>query len=446
MVEEGLLGGRYQIGERIAAGGMGVVYQAHDERLGRTVVVKILRTHLAQDPRFVERFRREARAVASLSHPNIAGIFDYGEDEGRHFIVMEFAEGKDLADVIRADGPLEPALAARIAAQICVALDHAHAAGIVHRDIKPANVIVDSAGKVKVTDFGIARAAGDSTLTVTGTMLGTAHYLSPEQASGSKVVPASDIYALGIVLYEMLTGEVPFTADSAVAVAMRHVNDEMPAPSSVDPEIPEELDEVVARATAKDPAARWSGGREMAAALAAAVAGGAGAGGEVPDDVSAETLVESTVWPIRGDRWDPERLGRTVLITFALLALLTVVILGVRVFASGDEDETPGAQPTATASPTPTPTPTPTPEETITPTTVEIPEDIIGLRVQDVERYLREELGLEPVKEEVGHDAEKHTVVGSNPEPGSIVERGSQITLYVSDGKGFPEDDEDDDD
>ncbi|MPZ70705.1 MAG: protein kinase [Actinobacteria bacterium] len=439
MVDEGLLGGRYRIGEGIAAGGMGVVYKARDERLNRTVVVKILREHLAQDPRFVERFRREARAVASLSHPNIAGIFDYGEDEGRHFIVMEFAEGSDLAEVIRDRGPLEPALAARIAAQICVALDHAHAAGIIHRDIKPANVIVDDHGRVKVTDFGIARAAGDSNLTVTGTMLGTAHYLSPEQASGDKVVPASDIYALGIVLYEMLTGEVPFTADSAVAVAMRHATDEVPAPSSVDPDITEELDSVVARATAKDPAARWSGGRAMAAALAAAVSTAPVVDGDIPDD----TLVESTVWPIPGDRWDPERLGRKVLITFALLALLTVVILGMRVLASEDDpDDAPQAQPTVTESATPTPEETFTPE----PTTVEIPEEILGERDKEVERYLRDELGLMPLIEEVRHDARKHTVVGSDPEPGSTVEVGSQITLYVSDGKGFPEDDEDDDD
>lgn len=416
---------------------MGVVYRAEDERLTRGVVVKILRAHLAGDPRFVERFRREARAVASLSHPNIAGIFDYGEDAGQHYIVMEFAEGRDLAEVIRADGRLSPQRAARITAQICVALDHAHEAGIIHRDIKPANVIVTGEDKVKVTDFGIARAVGDSTLTATGSMLGTASYLSPEQAGGANVVPASDIYSVGIVLYEMLTGAVPFTAESAVAVAMRHVNDDMPPPSSINPDVSPEMDAVVARATAKDPSDRWTNGGDMAAAVAAAVDPGA-----IPTDPGTTMVdgeVEPTVWPIAGNRWDPERLGRRVLITFAALALLAIVLLGVKVLAGGDEPTRGGrADP---VEQTPTPSPTPSPEETTPPppTAVEIPFDIIGMRDKDAEALLKE-LGLFPHKEDVPDDAEKHTVVGSDPEPGSEVVSGSEITLYVSDGKGFPGD------
>lgn len=416
---------------------MGVVYRAEDERLTRGVVVKILRAHLAGDPRFVERFRREARAVASLSHPNIAGIFDYGEDAGQHYIVMEFAEGRDLAEVIRADGRLSPQRAARITAQICMALDHAHEAGIIHRDIKPANVIVTDEDKVKVTDFGIARAVGDSTLTATGSMLGTASYLSPEQAGGANVVPASDIYSVGIVLYEMLTGAVPFTAESAVAVAMRHVNDDMPPPSSINPGVSPEMDAVVARATAKDPSDRWTNGGDMAAAVAAAV--DPGATPTDPGTTMVDGEVESTVWPIAGNRWDPERLGRRVLITFAALALLAIVLLGVKVLAGGDEPTRGGrADP---VEQTPTPSPTPSPEETTPPppTAVEIPFDIIGMRDKDAEALLRE-LGLIPVKEDFPSDAQKHTVVGSDPEPGSEVVSGSEITLYVSDGKGFPGD------
>ena len=416
---------------------MGVVYRAHDERLGRAVVVKILRAHLAGDPRFVERFRREARAVASLSHPKIAGIFDYGEDAGQHYIVMEFAEGRDLSEVIRVDGQLSPERAARIAAQICVALDHAHEAGIIHRDIKPANVIVTDEDKVKVTDFGIARAAGDSTLTATGSMLGTASYLSPEQARGEKVGPASDIYSVGIVLYEMLTGAVPFTADSAVAVAMRHVNDAMPPPSSINPDVSPEMDGVVARATAKDPSHRWTSGGDMAAALA--VVADPGAAATDPGTTLVDAEVDSTVWPIAGNRWDPERLGRRVLIAFAALALLAIVLLGVKVLAGGDEP----TRGTAPVEQTPAPSFTPTPEETTppVPATVEIPEDIIDMRDKDAEALLRE-LGLVPLKESWPSDAEKHSVVGSNPEPGSEVEPGSEITLYVSDGKGFPGDEE----
>ena len=413
---------------------MGVGYRAHDERLGRAVVVKILRAHLAGDPRFVERFRREARAVASLSHPKIAGIFDYGEDAGQHYIVMEFAEGRDLGEVIRVDGQLSPERAARIAAQICVALDHAHEAGIIHRDIKPANVIVTGEDKVKVTDFGIARAAGDSTLTATGSMLGTASYLSPEQAGGDKVVPASDIYSVGIVLYEMLTGAVPFTADSAVAVAMRHVNDEMPPPSSVNPDVSPEMDAVVARATAKDPSHRWTSGGDMAAALA--VVADPGAAATDPGTTLVDKEVEPTVWPIAGNRWDPERLGRRVLITFAALALLAVVLLGVKVLAGGDEPTRSDRGTPVEQSPIPSPTPTPE-ETTPLPTTVEIPEDIVGMSDKDAEARL-EELGLIPLTETFPSDADKHSVIGSDPEPGAEVESGSEITLYVSDGKGSP--------
>ncbi|HEU4488041.1 MAG TPA: protein kinase, partial [Actinomycetota bacterium] len=256
MVEAQRLIDRYRLEQRLASGGMGTVYEATDERLQRRVAVKLLKEELADDPLFVERFRREARAVAALSHPNIASVFDYGADGGRDFIVMELLEGTDLAEVLQA-GPLEPGRAAEIAAQACDALAHAHSAGIVHRDVKPANIILVASGTVKVTDFGIARALGDTTLTATGSVLGTAHYLAPEQASGSGAGAAVDQYAMGVMLYEMLTGEVPFSGDSPIGVAMRHVSDEVPAPSSKAPEVPAALDEVVLTATAKDPSDRY---------------------------------------------------------------------------------------------------------------------------------------------------------------------------------------------
>ena len=267
MVETRLLD-RYHLEERIAAGGMGTVWAAQDERLGRRVAVKMLKDDLAGDPRFVERFRREARAVAALGHPNIANVFDYGEDHGKHFIVMELVEGRDLARLLREEGPMNAGRAAGIAAQACEALGHAHLAGVIHRDVKPGNVMVGDDDRVKVTDFGIARAQGDTSLTATGSVLGTSHYLSPEQAAGGSIGPPSDVYSMGCVLYEMLTGAVPFTGESPVGIAMRHVSEEVPPPSSLAADVPPAVDDVVAKATAKDPKDRFADGRDMAAALA----------------------------------------------------------------------------------------------------------------------------------------------------------------------------------
>jgi len=252
------LQGRYRLNHWLAAGAMGTVYEATDERLNRHVVVKVLKEGLSQDASFVERFRREARAVAALSHPNIASVYDSGEDAGRHFMVMELVKGRDLGRIINEDGALSPDRAADIAAQMCDALAHAHAAGIIHRDVKPANVIVDEGtGQALVTDFGIARAAGDSTLTGTGLGLGTANYLAPERATGSHTTESSDLYSVGIVLFEMLIGSVPFRGDSVVEVAMQNVSKDVPAPSSIDPSVPSWLDAVVAESTVKDPARRF---------------------------------------------------------------------------------------------------------------------------------------------------------------------------------------------
>ncbi|MGI8520587.1 MAG: protein kinase domain-containing protein, partial [Actinomycetota bacterium] len=277
MVEAQRLIDRYRLEHRLAAGGMGTVYEATDERLNRRVAVKLLKEELVDDPRFVERFRREARAVAALSHPNIASVFDYGADDGRDFIVMELIEGRDLAELLRS-GPLQPSRAATLAAQSCDALAHAHAAGIIHRDVKPGNIIVSDNDRVKVTDFGIARAIGETTLTAAGSVLGTAHYLAPEQASGESAGPAADQYAMGVVLFEMLTGEVPFSGTSPIGIAMRHVSDAIPAPSSIVKEVPAILDEITARATAKAPSERYPDISGMASALRATGSFAAGAG------------------------------------------------------------------------------------------------------------------------------------------------------------------------
>ncbi|GAA1989217.1 hypothetical protein GCM10009817_33780 [Terrabacter lapilli] len=258
---------RYLLLERIAVGGMGEVHLATDERLGRRVAVKVLAPVYADSPDFVERFRREALTAAALSHPNIAQVYDYGVDGSSHFIVMEHVEGSDLARLLRERGRLTPADAVRVAEQVCAALAAAHRAGVVHRDIKPGNVMVRPDGTVKVTDFGIAQALGQASLTETGTVMGTAAYVSPEQARGQASTPASDLYSLGILLFQMLTGAVPFEGPTPVAIAMRHLDEPVPLPSSRVADLPANLDEVVTRATAKSPADRYPDADAMAAAL-----------------------------------------------------------------------------------------------------------------------------------------------------------------------------------
>lgn len=258
---------RYLLLERIAVGGMGEVHLATDERLGRRVAVKVLAPVYADSPDFVERFRREALTAAALSHPNIAQVYDYGVDGSSHFIVMEHVEGSDLARLLRERGRLTPADAVRVAEQVCAALAAAHRAGVVHRDIKPGNVMVRPDGTVKVTDFGIAQALGQASLTETGTVMGTAAYVSPEQARGQASTPASDLYSLGILLFQMLTGAVPFEGPTPVAIAMRHLDEPVPLPSSRVADLPANLDEVVTRATAKSPADRYRDADAMAAAL-----------------------------------------------------------------------------------------------------------------------------------------------------------------------------------
>jgi eukaryotic-like serine/threonine-protein kinase len=261
-----LMGGRYRLSRRMASGGMGQVWEAEDTVLHRQVAVKVLSEELSSEPNSAERFRREARAAAGLSHHNVAGVFDYGEDDGTQFIVMELVDGETLADRIRRDGRFDPGEAVRVAAGIAAALDAAHGAGIVHRDIKPSNVMLTPQGEVRVLDFGIASAAGP-TLTASGVTIGTAAYLSPEQASGGRATPASDIYALGVVLYEMLAGRPPFTGETAVAVAAAHVSEAPPPLEGVAPDVPPHLAAACHRALAKDPEQRPQTAAEFAGLL-----------------------------------------------------------------------------------------------------------------------------------------------------------------------------------
>src|SRR5713226_9573094 len=257
-----LFDGRYKILRKLGAGGMANVYLAEDQELGRRVAIKILDDRHAADEQFVERFRREAKNAAGLSHPNIVSIYDRGEAEGTYYIAMEFLDGRSLKELILTRGPAPVSIAIDYARQILAGLRFAHRHGIVHRDIKPHNVIVDAEGRAKVTDFGIAR-AGASQMTEAGSIIGTAQYLSPEQARGTQVDQTSDLYSLGIVLYELLTGTVPFTGDTPVEIAMKHLSAVPERPSAKRPEVPHDLDMVVLRALAKDPADRYQSAEEM---------------------------------------------------------------------------------------------------------------------------------------------------------------------------------------
>ncbi len=250
-----LIDGRYRVISRLGTGGMADVFCAEDEQLGRKVAVKLLHRRFAEDPGFVERFRREAQAAAGLQHPNVVGVYDRGSFDDTYYIAMEYLSGRSLKQLIRDEAPLEPVRAIDITIQILKAARFAHRRGIIHRDLKPHNVIVDDSDHAKVTDFGIAR-AGASDMTETGSIMGTAQYLSPEQAQGHAVSAASDLYSIGVVLYEMVTGRVPFDGESAVTIALKHVSEPPPPPRTLNPNIPPELEQVILWALNKNPADR----------------------------------------------------------------------------------------------------------------------------------------------------------------------------------------------
>ena len=265
--------GRYKILGRIGGGGMANVYLAEDTTLGRRVAIKMLHRRFVEDAKFVERFRREAKAAAGLNHPNIVSVYDWGQVGSENYIVMEYVEGETLKELIRRRGRLTGSDAVGIALELLAALGAAHANGVIHRDIKSQNILLDREGRAKVADFGIAQ-AGDPGMTEVGSILGTAQYLAPEQARGEPVDERSDLYSVGVVLYEMLTGRVPFKGDSAVTVALKHVNELPPEPAGLVPGLPYSLNQIVLKALAKDPNRRYGSAAEFAADLRAAQAGG----------------------------------------------------------------------------------------------------------------------------------------------------------------------------
>ncbi|HET8523188.1 MAG TPA: protein kinase, partial [Thermomicrobiales bacterium] len=266
-MDQSIVNRRYRIDRLLGEGGMAEVYLGHDLVLQRPVAIKKLRPQYARDPSFRARFEREAQAAASFTHPNIIDIYDVGEERGTPYIVMEYVPGDDLAHIIAAEGPFDPDDVAALIEQVAAALDYAHQRGVVHRDIKPQNIIVDDAGIAKVVDFGIAKGLGDSDLTEAGTGLGTVHYISPEQASGLMATPSSDTYSLGVIAYEMLTGQLPFDADTPVGIAMQHISNVPTHPSDINPDVPRPAGDVVMRTLDKNPTTRYPSAGAFAEAL-----------------------------------------------------------------------------------------------------------------------------------------------------------------------------------
>lgn len=381
-----LIGDRYRLGERIGRGGMASVYRAHDEQLDRAVALKMMRADLGEDPLFVQRFEAEARRAASVAHPNVVPVYDVGIDEAP-YMVMELIEGGDLAKVL-ATGPVPAKRAARLAADAAAALQAAHDAGLVHRDVKPGNILLRADGEAVVADFGIARATGEDSMTKTGSMLGSVEYFSPEQARGERAGPASDIYGLGVVLYELLTGTRPFSGDTPYAVATARLRIPTPDPRAIVTDLSPALGQIVTRAMARDPASRFPSAEAMRIALLAwlddaeAPSRGAAIPIEPPQAavISSDTSVYAPA-PIRiaaGETQARQQRRRVAVLPVALvlLALVAGGYLGARLLDGVETalpgvivgspgggafpDATPTPAPIATASPTPTATPTPT--------------------------------------------------------------------------------------
>jgi eukaryotic-like serine/threonine-protein kinase len=382
-----IIDGRYRVLKRIGSGGMAEVYCAEDQQLGRRVALKLLHRRFADDEQFVERFRREASSAAGLSHPNIVGIFDRGEWDGTYYIAMEFVEGRTLKDIVRERGAAPPEAAADITLQILRAARFAHKRGIVHRDIKPHNVLIDNEGRVRVTDFGIAR-AGVSDMTETGSVMGTAQYLSPEQAQGKPVDARSDLYSAGIVLYELLTGRVPFDAESPVSVALMQVSEPPVPPMEVNPEVPPALDAVTLRAMEKDPGRRYQDADEFIAALESAR--------KAPMEIlpPPPVVVEEVVEEEPGRRW-----------WLWLLALLALLAIGIGLYLL------------------------------LRPEQLTVPS-VVGLRSATASQILKDRGFEVDVVNVANADVERDQVAAQDPRPNTEAPEGSVVEITVSTGPG----------
>ena len=448
---------RYLLESRIATGGMGEVWSARDTVLDRPVAVKVLKAEYADDALFRTRFETEARHAAALHHPGIASVFDYGAstlDDGsattRPYLVMELVEGQPLSALLRPDAPLDPEVAQQLLAQAADALGVAHAAGIIHRDVKPANLLVTPDRRVKVTDFGIARAAEGMALTQTGEVMGTPAYISPEQAEGGTATAASDVYSLGVVAFECLVGRKPFTADTPVGTAIAHLRE--PVPELPD-RVPAALAGVVRRALAKSPAERYPDGAAFARALRAPSADdGATVVAPLVPPAASTTQVLPAAAPAPAPAPAPQpaptpsaaQRRRTSVpwplvigIVAVLAAVLLAVWLGTRdgseptgtTTQSPQQSQSPSPSKSPTESPSQTPTESPTETPSPEPTTVEVdPAAYVGRNAKDVEKELRD-LGLEPelVELENPGDAEKDVV--ADVSPSGTLDEGTTVTV-----------------
>lgn len=473
-----LLGNRYELLEQLGGGGMAVVYKGRDTLLNRLVTVKILRPEFTCDEDFVKRFRREAQAVASLSHPNIVSIYDVGQEGEVHYLVMEYVEGDNLKNLIRGHGVMQTERAVEIARQISEALQHAHENNIVHRDVKPQNILITKGGRAKLTDFGIAREATTATLTQTDTIVGSVHYLSPEQARGETAGPRSDIYSLGIVLYEMVTGVLPFQGETPIGVALKHIQENPPRPSSLNPAVSPGLEKIIARAMAKIAADRYETARDMVKDLEKMTGGVSGElRQEVPLDEFATRVIPS-VWteqemlqPVTGRRAMAPRRPVWPWVLLIGLVLIVAGIAGFQFYLNVPEVEMPAVvgetqedaeamlrlqgikhiQVTKNAHPSvpqgmvisqdPEPktkikvTRTVTLSVSLGPEWREVP-DVIGLSVNDAKIKINQnELNItEPVQERYSNDYPVGVVMDQDPKPGKRLSRGSGVLLFVSKG------------
>jgi len=437
LAQQRVLSERYRLLVRVGEGGMAEVYRAQDTLLGRAVAVKLLRPQYANESSFLVRFLQEAQAAASLSHPNIVTVYDVGQDGDARYIVMEYVEGVNLKDVLLESAPFDAERAVNIAAQICLAVGVAHRAGLVHRDIKPQNVLLTSGDHVKVTDFGIAIAlSAPKGLTEEGTVWGTPHYISPEQAMGEEVGPASDVYSIGVVLFEMLTGRLPFDGESSVAIAMKHVQEIPPAVTAWNPAVPPELEAIVDKALSKLPEARYRTANEFAQVLqtyqneigayesaprparprTATVKPRPVYGPEsfIPREIEPAELVMEAPQAEKGIDW------LTVLFLIAAgLAVVAMIPVGFFLYQF-------------IIAPPPTPTPTPT--VTVIRDDIRAP-NLVGMAWDEAQnRVIMAGLQIQTVEERFDEHVPRGHIVEQEKQPGQVAQRGEVLKVVVSKG------------